>query len=109
MTIAQIAAKLIITPVKWAIIAYMYLDGLVIRYHGRPSAFNKAVKRATNLHKKTGKRYRVFFIDRRYRVYTRPDIKYKKKAGEFRRYINSTSIDSIKYFDTNDLQPCTLN
>jgi hypothetical protein len=80
---------------------------LRIRFHGRPGALKRAIKKATKLHAKDNKRYRVFFLGMRYRVYCRHEIKDYKKAGVFASYINSTTIDSIKFFDTNDLEPCS--
>lgn len=79
----------------------------LILYHGRDAALKKAVKKAQKLHANNGKRYRVFFLDGRYRVYDRDEIKNNKKDGTFNKYINSTSIDPIKFFDTNDIQPCS--
>jgi hypothetical protein len=107
MTLATIAAKIIIKPVKLAVWIWLSIDNLIIRFHGRPAALKRAVKRATKLHKKTGKRYRVFFLARRYRVFTRRDIKDQKKAGVFNHYINSSRLEGLKFFDTNVLQPCT--
>ena len=79
---------------------------LRIRFHGRQGALRRAVRKAKKRHAKTGLRYRVFFLGMRYRVYCRHEIKSYKKEGIFARYINSTTIDSLKYYDTNDL-PCS--
>jgi len=92
--------KLITRPLVWAIRGILLLK---IRFHGRKPALERAVKKATRLHKKDGKRYRVFFLDFRYRVYNRDDIKCRKKEGIFNYFINSTTIDPVKFFDTNDL------
>lgn len=80
---------------------------LLIRFHGRPSRLKKAIKVADEKHAKDGKRYRVFFLARRYHVLTRNEIKAYKKAGVFRRYINSTNIDPTKFYDTNPMQSCS--
>jgi hypothetical protein len=80
---------------------------LRIRFHGRPGALKRAIKKAKKLHAKDNRRYRVFFLGMRYRVYCRHEIKDYKKAGVFASYINSTTIDSSKFFDTNDLEPCS--
>jgi len=88
----------------WFVITFR---GIRVRFAGRPANLQRAIKKAKKLHTKTGRRYRVFFIARRYRVYHRDDIKANKKAGIFRWWINSTTINKISFFDTNDLQPCT--
>lgn len=80
-----------------------WINILRIRFHGRPGKLKKAKKLAIRRHLKTGKRYRVFFIAMRYRVYTREEIKAKKRAGIFGSHINSTKIDPHKFFDTNDI------
>lgn len=80
---------------------------LRIRFHGRPAALRRAIRKANKLNKENGKRYRVFFLGMRYRVYDRLTIKGYKKAGVFNRYINSTTIDQTKFYDTNDFEPCT--
>lgn len=80
---------------------------LRIRFHGRPAALRRAIRKADKLNKENGKRYRVFFLGMRYRVYDRMTIKDYKKAGIFNRYINSTTIDSQKFYDTNDSEPCS--
>lgn len=101
------AAAIILTA---ALLIWAYntrtVIALRIKFHGRDSALKRAIKKANKRHLKTGKRYRVFFLGMRYRVYDRGTIKDYKKAGVFNRYINSTTIDHTKFYDTNDFKPC---
>lgn len=89
--------KILTITVNW-------LRLLRIRFQLRPSRKNKAVKEAVRMHKKNGKRYRVFFFGGEYRIWTREDIKrqmhdgllkYNKKPG--------VDYDGICFFDTNSL------
>lgn len=75
----------------------------MILFFGNRIFLRKATKKAEQLNATDGRRYRVFFLDGRYRVYNRDQIKALKKEGKFANYINSTTIDPLKDFDTNDL------
>lgn len=80
------------------------LFGLYVRYKGRDAARNRAIKRAKKKHKKTGKRYRVFFLQNRYQVITRTDIQRRKHANAWQRHVNSTNLQRLCFFDTNSLK-----
>lgn len=84
------------------------LINLVIRYRANDYHRRRAVKRAINLNKKTGKRYRVAFHWGKYRVYHRDDLKDFKQSGFFGRLMNVTRLEEggIILFDTNTLHPC---
>jgi len=75
--------------------------GLYVRYKGRDAARNRAIKKAKRIHRKTGKRYRVFFLQNRYQVITRSDIQQKKHAKDWGRHVNSTNMQRLCFFDTN--------
>lgn len=74
---------------------------LYIRYKGRPSQLKKAILQADRLHKKDGKRYRVFFFGYSYRVWNRQDIKDRKHSKLFKRHLKvGQDFDSIAFYDT---------
>lgn len=77
-----------------------YFIGLYIRFKGRESAKNKAIKKAKDFHAKTGKRYRVFFLKNKYQVITRDDIQMRKHAKEYGWHVNSTNMQPLCFFDT---------
>lgn len=79
-----------------------HLKKLRIRYQGRNSQFLKAVKKADELHEKTGKRYRVFFFGNRYHVWTREDIRRKQHFGllKFGKKCGK-DFDTICFYDTD--------
>lgn len=80
-----------------------YFTGLYIRFCGRPAALNRAIKKAETLHKKTGKRYRVFFFGYRYHVWSRQDIKERKRIGLFLSHLKvGDDFDSICFYDTSN-------
>jgi len=93
--------KTILFPFTWLWISAMQL---YVRFKGRDAARNRAIKKALRRHRKTGKRYRVFFIQNRYQVMTRRDIQRKKHSGEWGTHVNSTNIDPMKFFDTENLK-----
>jgi hypothetical protein len=76
---------------------------LYIRYKGRDAALRKATKKARKLHRKTGKRYRVFFLANKYQVITRNDIQHRKHAKDWARHVNSTNLQPLCFFDTNSI------
>jgi len=87
-----------------------FFIGWYIRYQGRPSKLQKAIKLADKMKKDTNKRYRVFFFGYKYRVWTRQDIKDRKNSGLFKRFLKpGVDFDKIAFYDT-DLQkggtPC---
>lgn len=77
-----------------------------IRFHGRPAAFRRAMRKANRLSKKRNKRYRVYFLNRRYRVYHRDDIREKKRSGLFNHNVNVTNMQPIEFYDTKNLHQC---
>lgn len=70
------------------------------RYYGSPAKLRKAIRKAKRLAKKSNKRYRVFFVGRRYRVMTRQDIQRQKHFGNWNRHVNSTNMQPHCYFDS---------
>ncbi len=81
-----------------------FFTKLYIRFCMRPGNLKRAEKKAIQLHKETGKRYRVFFFGYKYRVWTRQDIKERKNIGLFKRDLKAgEDFDSIAFFDTNNL------
>lgn len=79
-----------------------WLIGLYIRFKGNSIFFQRAVNKANRLHKKTGKRYRVFFFGYKYRVWTRSDIKDRKKSKLFKWHLKAgEDFDKICFYDTN--------
>lgn len=81
-----------------------YLIGLYIRFCGRPSKLNKAIKKANKLHKETGQRYRVFFFGYEYKVWNRLDIKRQKRIGLLLQDKKvGADFDTICFYDTNNL------
>jgi len=70
------------------------------RYMGRPKALLKAIARAKKRNLKTKRRYKVYFLQHRYQVLTRVDIQAKKREGVFVRYINTTKMEPLAFFDT---------
>lgn len=81
---------------------YKLIMNWYIRFCGRPSRLEKAINAADRLHKKTGKRYRVFFFGYKYRVWTRQDIKDRKNVGLLKRHLKAgEDFDKIAFYDTN--------
>lgn len=76
---------------------------LHIRFCGRKSKLQAAIKQANSLHSKTGKRYRVFFFGNKYHVWTRDDIKERKKSSLFKRHLKAgEDFDKICFYDTSN-------
>ena len=77
---------------------------LILRFRMRPAALSKAKRKAIRLHKKTGNRYRVFFFGSQYHVWTRSEIRNRKKSGLFKFGKKAgVDFDTIAFFDTNCL------
>lgn len=111
IVIKQVAAALIIAASLVIVyhLKFMHpvrrkVKELRIRFHGRPSAFERAKRRAIKLHKKDGRRYRVYFLAMRYRVLHRDDVRAAKRAGFFNHNVNVTNTAELNFFDTNQLQ-----
>ena len=68
----------------------------------RPAALNRAKRKADRLHKQTGNRFRVFFFGNRYHVWTRDEIRDRKKSGLFKFWLKAgCDFDRISFYDTN--------
>jgi hypothetical protein len=70
------------------------------RYYGSPAKLSEAVNAAEKLHRKKGKRYRVFFIGGRYRAMNRIEVQRKKHAGKWKRRVNMTRLEPLEFYDT---------
>lgn len=74
---------------------------LKISWFASPRKQKRAIKKAIILNKKNGKRYRVFFVAGRYRVWQRNDIRHLRNEGVFRPELKPGSdFDKIAIFDT---------
>ncbi len=82
-----------------------FLNRMYKNFQSRESARQRAISKAKRKHKKTGRRYRVFFIQKKYQVLSRHDLQKKKHQKIFNRDVNSTNMDLFKTFDTNSLTP----
>ncbi|MDR1102952.1 MAG: putative virulence factor [Tannerella sp.] len=83
-----------------------FFTQLYLCFRGRPGALRRAVRRAKRLHRKTGRRYRVFFFGYRYRVWSRVDIRRRIKSGLFKSGLKAgKDFDLICFFDTNEIEP----
>lgn len=72
-----------------------------IRFRMRPYLLYKAKKQADRLHRKTGRRYRVFFFGYKYRVWDRQDIKEQKRIGILKQDRKvGEDFDRICFYDT---------
>lgn len=70
------------------------------RYHSRPAALRKAIRQADRLCRKNKKRVRVYFIEQRYRCYTRQEVKDNKRSGKFNPFVNVTKMEPLCFYDT---------
>lgn len=84
-----------------------YLKQLYIRFKGRPAALEREIRRAQKLHRKTGKQYRVYFLQNRYQAITRQDIQNRKHNGQWGWHVNSTRLAPMCFYST--LTDPTLN
>jgi len=79
------------------------LISLYIRFKGNKIYLNKAIRLAKKLHKESGCRYRVFFFGYKYRVWTRQDIKERKRSDLFKKHLKAgADFDKICFYDTNN-------
>lgn len=78
-----------------------YLKQLYIRFKGRPAALEREIRRAQKLHRKTGKHYRVYFLQNRYQSITRQDIQDRKHAGTWGWHVNSTRLAPMCFYSTS--------
>lgn len=93
---------------SWLLAVWLFLWSPVVRFvrneykrfKGRPSALLKAIAKAKKRHLKTGKHYKVYFLENNYQVLTRLDIQRQKHDGVFHRHINATKLHPIAFFDT---------
>jgi len=77
------------------------LRALIRAFWMSKGQLNRAKRKADRLHKKTGCRYRVFFILGRYRVMDRNDIRDRKKIGLFKFWLKAgKDFDTIAIYDT---------
>jgi len=75
---------------------------LLLKFRMRPAALLRATKKADRLHRKTGNRYRVFFFGNSYQVWTRNDIRNRKKSGLFKFDKKAgADFDTISFYDTS--------
>lgn len=93
--------KAIFFPFIWL---WISAKQLYVRFRGRDASRNRAIKKALQKHRCDGKRYRVFFLQNRYQVLTRQDIQRKKHSGDWGRHVNSTNMDPMKFFDTENFK-----
>ena len=103
----------VFTPLKHRIISIVItlfnkikapIIRLRIRFCMRPGALNKAIRQAKQLHRETGRRYRVFFFGYQYYVWTRDDIKERKRNELFKWHLKAgEDFDRISFFDTNNI------
>lgn len=76
---------------------------LFIRFKGNSYFLSKAIVKAEKLHKKNGKRYRVFFFGYKYRVWDRWQIKEQKRIGLLKKDRKvGEDFDKICFYDTQD-------
>ena len=82
-----------------------YLISNYIRFKGNKIYLNRAIREAKALHKKTGLRYRVFFFGYNYVVWTRSDIKDRKRCELFKKHLKAgEDFDKICFYDTNKIE-----
>jgi len=77
------------------------LKQLYIRFKGSPFMLNRAKRKADKLHARTGRRYRVFFLENQYQPLTRSDIQARKHDGRWAWHVNSTGMEPHAFYDTN--------
>lgn len=79
---------------------FLFVRNEYKRYKGRPAALLNAIAKARKLNLKTGKHYKVYFIQNRYQCLNRLDIKWQKRTGVFNEHINATRMTPLAFFDT---------
>jgi len=81
---------------------------LLLKFRMRPAALNRAKRKADMLHRKTGNRFRVFFFGKKYHVWTRDEIRSRKKSGLFKFDKKAgADFDTIAFYDTNNISLTT--
>ena len=78
----------------------LYFNSLYVRFKGRPAALKKAIHRANKLCRVNKKRYRVYFLSRKYQAISRPEIQWRKKTGGWKRHVNVTKMEPMCFYDT---------
>jgi hypothetical protein len=79
---------------------------LKIRWYASTYKQHRAIKKAVRLHKKSGQRYRVFFVGGRYHIWQRNDIRHLRNAGLFKCELKpGADFDKIAIYDTIKLNP----
>ncbi len=79
------------------------LKELYVRFRGRESKKQQAIRKAKRMSKKTGRRYRVFFFGLRYHAWNRDDIRRYQKSGLFREGLKAgNDFDTICFYDTQN-------
>lgn len=81
-----------------------------IRFYGNVYFRKAAIRKAKKLHyeekdPQRRKRYRVFFIGKRYRVLNRQDIQRFKHDKVMASHVNMTGLQPHCFFDTDSLIP----
>jgi hypothetical protein len=97
MKVLNVLLVLILKPVNWLL---NLIRSLSIRYHGSPRKLKKAIAKADKLNKKTCKRFRVYFLNGRYRVLTRIQVQRLKHSGAWKPGVNMTSLEHYQFYDT---------
>lgn len=73
-----------------------------LRFQMRPAKLEKAIKKADRLHKRTGKRYRVFFFGSKYHVWDRREIRRRQSSGLLKWDKKAgADFDRICFYDTD--------
>ncbi|HBL73834.1 MAG: hypothetical protein A2W90_14615 [Bacteroidetes bacterium GWF2_42_66] len=80
-----------------------FLLSIYVRFKGNPIFLKSAIRKADKLSKKTGKRYRVFFLKNRYEALTREDIQRRKHSGEWGWHVNSSNLEPHSFYDTESV------
>ena len=71
-----------------------------VRFWGNIYFQKQAIWKAKRLHKENGKRYRVLFLNLRYRVMSSDDIDLNKRSGRFKKSLNSLDLNKHTFYDT---------
>lgn len=96
--------------VSWPFVRLAWpLKMLYVRFQGGKFKKNAAINKAKRRHRKSNidpkkrKRYRVFFIGQKYRVYNRDDIQKAKHRKKFGWHVNCSNMQAFCEFDTNNI------
>lgn len=74
---------------------------LLLLYHGSPNKLRKAIRKADRMAAKNNRRYRVYFLAGRYRVYNRGDIHNLRHGNLIRYGVNVTNMEQFEHYDTH--------